>query len=80
MFLKKYVGPELKHDQKQKYFVVDRYGGTREQTGYVYEFPPLRVCRSIFAKMVGQEVSWNDPEAEWQIEDRTMAEQCVEPF
>jgi hypothetical protein len=50
------------------------------QHSYVYTFPALRVCRERFGKLIGQEVLWNDPEAEWQIEDRAIAEQSDEPI
>jgi hypothetical protein len=79
MFLNKYVGPELK-DRKQKYFVVDRYGTKREEYGSVYMFPALKDCRDRFAKELGQEVSWNDPEEEWRFEEIRQAEQNDEPL
>jgi hypothetical protein len=69
MFLRKYVGPDLKSDRKQQYKVPHRFGHTHE-TGYVFEFPPLKDCRERFAKEMGQEVSWNDPEADWQHEEQ----------
>jgi hypothetical protein len=74
MFLKKVVGPELKNDEKKDYKVVDRYGHQTTENGRVYRFPSLKTCRQRFAKAIGQEVSWNEPEADWQPEPRRVAE------
>jgi hypothetical protein len=73
IFLKKVVGSELKNDEKKDYKVVDRHGRERVENGRVYRFLPLKACRERFAKAVGQQVSWNEPEAEWQHEQRSMA-------
>jgi hypothetical protein len=33
--------------------------------GGVYEFPPLLVCRTLFAKKMKHEIKWDDPDANW---------------
>jgi hypothetical protein len=70
MFLKKYVGPELRSDEKKDYKVVDRRGHVTTENGRVYRFPALKDCRERFARAVGQTVIWNELEAEWQHEER----------
>ncbi len=42
-------------------------GGMMEESGPVYQFPPLAECRAAFAELLHQEVTWGEPE-EW-VED-----------
>jgi hypothetical protein len=70
MFLKKYVGPELRSDEKKEYGIVDRHGHVSTENGRVYRFSALKDCRERFVRAIGQKVSWNEPEAEWQHEER----------
>ena len=80
MFLNKYVGPELRGDKKADYVVPNRYGQKPKERGYLYQFPSLKVCRERFVKAIGQEVSWNEPEAEWQHEPDMLIEDDGLPF
>jgi hypothetical protein len=81
MFLNKYVGPELKGDKKADYVVgFDRYGQKLTEHGYLYEFPSLQACRERFAKAIGQEVAWNDPEDDWQHEPYPIGDEEPPPF
>jgi Family of unknown function (DUF5906) len=80
MFLKKCVGPELQSDKKCDYDVLNRYGQKLKERGYLYSFPPLKVCRERFAKAIGQEVSWNEPEADWQHEPEATVRDDELPF
>jgi hypothetical protein len=32
----------------------------------VWTFPPLKECRAAFAKAIRQELTWDDPEGEWE--------------
>jgi hypothetical protein len=60
--------------------VPNRYGQKPTERGYLYQFPSLKVCRERFVKAIGQEVSWNEPEAEWQHEPDTLIEDDGLPF
>jgi hypothetical protein len=42
--------------------------GVIDVTGPVYEFPPLDVCRTMFAKMMQQDFDWGDGPEEWTQE------------
>lgn len=66
MFLKEYVGPELKSDQKAS---PGRVGRRKvELRNYMYRFPSLVDCRKRFTEKMGQEMVW-DEETEWRHEE-----------
>ena len=74
MFLNKYVGSDLKRDQKKKYSIYHRNGRRLTETGWVYTFPPLQECRRQFAKEMQQPIAWENADADWiheaeQVED-----------
>jgi hypothetical protein len=76
MFLNKYVGPELKGDEKKDYTVYNRHGHGFTEFGWVYTFPPLANCRARFAQEMQQEITWgkaDDAEAQWTHETREEA-------
>jgi hypothetical protein len=43
-----------------------RFGGDRQATGMIYEFPGLATCREHFEKMLQQEIDWSGPN-EWVV-------------
>lgn len=69
MFLTKYVGPELKADEKRTYTI---HRGIRDiqETGWIYKFPSLWECRQRFASEVQQPIAWgpNAETAQWEYE------------
>jgi Primase C terminal 2 (PriCT-2)/Family of unknown function (DUF5906) len=68
MFLNKYVGSELKSEQRS-YRHVTSNGATITKRGYCYVFPALADCRERFAKEMQQEgIAWGSV-TEWQHDD-----------
>jgi hypothetical protein len=83
MFLNKYVGPELKGDEKKSYTVYNRHGQGFTEFGWVYTFPPLANCRARFAQEMQQDITWeeaDDAEAQWVHETREEAVEDDLPF
>jgi hypothetical protein len=68
MFLKKYVGSDLKADERGD-FKVYRRGTKMTEKGWIYTFPPLKECREQFAKEMGYAVKWNAAIAAWTHEE-----------
>jgi hypothetical protein len=79
MFLNKYVGPDLKCDQKKKYSIYHRNGRRLTETGWVYTFPPLQECRQRFAKEMQQPIAWENADADWTHEAEQVEDEDV-PF
>ena len=69
MFLSKYVGPNLKMDEKQTY-TIRRGGHNVQDIGWIYTFPSLWECRQRFASEMQQPITWGaDPEnTQWKKE------------
>jgi hypothetical protein len=79
MFLNKYVGTDLKCDQKKKYSIYQRSGRRLTETGWVYTFPPLQECRQRFAKEMQQPIAWENADADWTHEAEQVEDEDV-PF
>jgi len=79
MFLNKYVGSDLKCDQKKKYSIYHRSGRRLTEIGWVYTFPPLKDCRQRFAKEMQQPIAWDDADADWTHEAEQVEDEDV-PF
>ena len=71
IFLKK-VAPGLRKREG-----TYRFGGDRQATGMIYEFPGLATCREHFEKMLQQEIDWSGPN-EWVVE--SSSDDCFEPL
>jgi hypothetical protein len=66
MFLHKYVGSDLRGDQRTHYAVMDKRGDIFHEYGRFYEFPPLSKCRERFARMMNQDIVWDNPDDNWR--------------
>jgi hypothetical protein len=70
MFLKKYVGPELKTPNNPEPYKVCRPNGQEiTKRGWIYSFPPLKDCRERFARELQQTIPWGE-KIEWSHEDQ----------
>ena len=65
MFLNKYVGSELKSDER----ITVATGKDVTKPVYCYRFPPLVECRKTFAARLQQDVIWSGHDG-WEREDR----------
>ncbi len=63
MFLFKHVPGLIK---KEGIYNVWTGEEPKSVSGYVYEFPPLSECRANFAKLLNQDLLWNDRQ-EWEL-------------
>jgi hypothetical protein len=73
IFLTKYVGPDLKGDEKKTYTI--RRGTRNIQVfSWIYRFPSLWDCRKRFAREMQQTINWGpDPEnTQWGHEPLTV--------
>ena len=80
MFLSRYVGPDLKADEKRNY-TIRRSVRDIQEFGWIYKFPSLWSCRQRFAREMQQNISWG-PDAEttqWRHEPLTVHDDN-EPF
>jgi hypothetical protein len=79
MFLNKYVGPELKSDQKKRYGIYHRSGRRLTEIGSIFTFPLLADCRRRFAQEIQQDLAWEDPNGDWTHEAEQVEDENV-PF
>jgi hypothetical protein len=61
-FLNKFVGPDLRSDEKKAYTIYFR-GDEYNETGWIYRFPKLKDCRDRFSREIQQTIDWG-PDAE----------------
>jgi Family of unknown function (DUF5906) len=79
VFLNRYVGSELKSDERLAYKVISSNGATITRRGWCYRFPSLKDCRERFAKeMQQQDIAWGNV-TEWHHDDEPI-ELDDEPF
>jgi hypothetical protein len=69
MFLNKYVGSDLKSDARLPYHIYVHSRKILRERGWCYQFPSLKDCRKRFAEEMQQDITWENPEDDWQHED-----------
>jgi hypothetical protein len=79
IFLKKYVGTELRGDEKLSYTVITPNRGTVTRRDYGFRFPPLKECRERFADDLRQSIPWENLDEEWHHEEE-LIEDDDDPF
>jgi hypothetical protein len=72
MFLKKYVGANLRSDERLSYRVHTPNRGIITKRDWCFRFPPLNECRDRFAEELQQDITWENLDEEWHHEEEVI--------